>query len=153
MHRRHVSGRESIWEYPRTPVVQSARRRIRVIHRNTTIADTRRALRVCEKGHPPSYYLPPEDVRMRFLEPARRKTFCEWKGIAIYFDLRIRGERLAEAAWSYPRPRRGLEPIRDFIAFYAAPFDDCLVGGEKAHPEPREFYGGWITSDIEGPFR
>ena len=153
MQTSQLSGRESIWEYPRTPIIRSANRHIQVIHDNTNIADTTRALKVCENGHPPSYYLPPEDVRMELLVPCERKTFCEWKGIATYFDVVVAGHKLAEAAWSYPEPRRGFESIRDFVAFYPRLFDTCMVDGEEARPEPRPFYGGWITSDLEGPFR
>ncbi len=153
MRTRHVSGRESIWEYPRPPVIRPDHRRIQVIHADTRIADTSRALRVCETGHPPSFYIPPEDVRMELLDPCDRNTYCEWKGVADYFDLVVGDERIAEAAWCYPEPSRGFESIRDFIAFYPSLVDSCLVDGELARPEPRPFYGGWITSDIEGPFR
>lgn len=153
MRTRHITGRESIWEYPRPPAVRSTRRRIQVIHQKTRIADTTRAIRVCETGHPPSYYVPPEDVRMELLEPCDRQTFCEWKGVADYFDLHVGDDCVEQAAWTYTEPSRGFESIRDFVAFFAHRVDTCLVDGEQAHPEPRPFYGGWITSDIEGPFR
>ena len=153
MRTRHVSGRESIWDYPHPPAVRSTRRRIQVIHANTLIADTVRALRVCERGHPPTYYVPPEDVRMELLEPGDKKTFCEWKGLAIYYDLYIDDQLVEEVAWQYPEPSRGFESIRDFVAFYADRLDRCLVDGEEVIPEPGSFYGGWITSDIEGPFQ
>ncbi len=149
----HDSGRESIWEYPRPPIVLPAKQHIQVIHGGTSIADTHRALRVCETGHPPSIYIPPEDVRMELLEPVDRTTFCEWKGVANYFDLCVGEERVAEVAWYYREPNRGFESIQNFVAFYPGRVDECLVGGEHARPEPRPFYGGWITSDIEGPFR
>lgn len=153
MRRVHGSSRESIWEYPRPPIVVPEKRRVQVIHAETSIASTQRALRVCETGHPPSLYIPPEDVRMELLEPVDRKTFCEWKGVATYFDLCVAQERVAEAAWCYQEPRRGFESLRDFLAFYPGRLDQCLIDGEQARPEPRPFYGGWITSDIEGPFR
>lgn len=148
-----VSTRESIWEYPRIPIVEPVNRHIEVIHNNSCISDTRRALRVCENGHAPSFYLPPEDVRMELLEPSGFKTFCEWKGVASYFDLVVGSEYVPDAAWVYREPSRGFEAIRDFISFYPARVDACLLDGEIASPEPRSFYGGWITSDLEGPFR
>ncbi len=145
--------RESIWEYPRPPAIRPTHRRIQVIHSRTLIADTTRALRVCETGHPPTYYLPPEDVRMELMAPNDHRTYCEWKGIADYYDLHVADAVVEAAAWCYPDPKRGFESIRNFIAFYPARVDQCLVDGEQAQPEPRSFYGGWITSEIEGPFR
>ncbi len=153
MKRVQPPGRESIWEYPRTPVIRPTPRHIQVLHAHTAIADTTRSLRVCENGHPPSYYIPPEDIRMELLDPCERKTFCEWKGIATYFDVCVGDEKIAEAAWSYEDPSRGFESLRNYVAFYPSPFDACLVDGEQVRPEPRSFYGGWITSEIEGPFR
>ncbi|MCS7289004.1 MAG: DUF427 domain-containing protein, partial [Roseiflexus sp.] len=57
-------GQESVWDYPRPPRVEPTSRRVRVVFGGVTIADTRRALRVLETSHPPTYYIPPEDVRM-----------------------------------------------------------------------------------------
>lgn len=147
------SGRESIWEYPRTPVVQPEFRRIRVVHNHTPIADTHRARRVCEMGHPPTYYIPPEDVRLELMETTDHKSFSEWKGIAVHYDLLLDGDRIPSAGWHYPEPSRRFEDIRDFVSFYPHRVDHCLVDGEEAVPEPREMYGGWITSELEGPFR
>ena len=150
---RRTTGRESIWEYPRIPTVEPAARHIRVIHRNTTIADTTRARRVCEMGHPPTYYIPPEDVRLELLQPNGATTFCEWKGIAEYFDLYVGDEVVESVAWYYTDPVRGFDAIEAFLAFYPRRVDRCLADGEEVQPEPNDFYGGWITSDIQGPFR
>ena len=63
------------------------------------------------------------------------------------------GQRLTNAAWSYPAPTAGFAVLRDHLAFYAAPFDSCTVGGEQVVPQGGGFYGGWITSDLAGPFK
>jgi hypothetical protein len=39
------------------------------------------------------------------------------------------------------------------MAFYPAKMDACYVNGEKVIPQPGDFYGGWITSNIVGPFK
>lgn len=150
---RRTSGRESIWNYPRTPVVRPEHRRIQVIHADIRLADTTRARRICEMGHPPTYYLPPEDVRLELLEPTEDKSFSEWKGIAVHFDLHLDGQVVSRAGWHYPDPSRRFEQIRDFVAFYPHRIDACLVDDEQVVAEPRESYGGWITSELEGPFR
>ncbi len=118
------------------------------------IADTTRSHRVLETTHPPVYYVPSGNVRAGVLEPSRGgTTFCEWKGSATYFDVVVGDRRAERAAWSYPDPSTGFEPIRDALAFYCAPMDACFVGDEQATPQPGGFYGGWVTSGIAGPFK
>ena len=89
----------------------------------------------------------------QFLEPNPRRSLCEWKGQARYWDIVLGGERLEAAAWSYASPTESFAGIRDHFAFYPEPFDRCLVDGEAAVPQPGQFYGGWITSREAGPFK
>ncbi len=146
-------GQESVWDYPRPPRLEPVGKRIRVTFNGVAIADTRRAWRVLETSHPPVYYIPPEDLRRDLLVRTPRSSFCEWKGLARYVTVRV-GERSAEAAgWTYPEPTAGFEPIRDHVAFYPAAMDRCTVDGEEARPQPGRFYGGWVTSDVVGPFK
>lgn len=146
-------GKESVWDYPRPPRVEETSRRIRVVFNGVVIADTTRALRVLETSHPPVYYIPPEDIRMEHLRRTGRRTFCEFKGQASYYTVQV-GDRTAEdAAWSYDRPARGYERIAGHIAFYASRMDACYVDDEQVVAQPGDFYGGWITSDIVGPFK
>jgi uncharacterized protein (DUF427 family) len=146
-------GQESVWDYPRPPRLEKCSKHIQVVFNDVVIVDSLRAWRVLETSHPPVYYSPPEDIRMEFLTPVSSSTLCEWKGQARYFDLRV-GERLASrAAWCYPNPDAAFESIRNYLAFYAGPMDACLVDGERARPQPGSFYGGWITSDVVGPFK
>lgn len=146
-------GQESVWDYPRPPRLEQARRHIRVEHQGLVVADTRRAWRVLETSHPPVYYIPPDDVDLSLLRPTRRRTFCEWKGHAVYHDLAVGESLVEEAAWSYPDPTPAFAPIRDHLAFYASRVDLCSVDGEVATGQRGDFYGGWITSDIVGPFK
>ncbi len=146
-------GQESVWDYPRPPRVEEVPQRIQVIFSGVTIADTRAAKRVLETSHPPTYYLPREDVRMEYLTEEAGGSFCEWKGRARYYSVAV-GQRRAEgAAWSYPDPRPGYAAIKDHIAFYAGPMDACTIDGERVKPQPGGFYGGWITANIVGPFK
>ncbi len=147
------SGRESIWEYPRKPVLRPAACHIQIFHRRTIIADTQRALKLRENGHAPTYYIPPSDVRMELLEPSVHRTFCEWKGVASYFHLVVGGDSVLDAAWTYEEPVEEYGDLANYLGFYPAHLDACLVEGEPARPEPRRYYGGWITSELEGPFR
>jgi uncharacterized protein (DUF427 family) len=146
-------GQESVWSYPRPAVAEPSARHIRIVHRGVVIAETRRAVRTLETSHPPSYYIPPADVAMDLLRKSTNRSFCEWKGAAAYFDVLVGGEVLEDAAWSYPNPSAGFVSLRDHIAFYARPFDLCAVDGETVTPQPGDFYGGWVTSHVAGPFK
>jgi uncharacterized protein (DUF427 family) len=118
-----------------------------------TVADSTRALRVLETSHPPAYYLPRDDVRTDLLEPAVGTTFCEFKGEASYFAVVV-GDRVArKAAWTYEDPAPGYEELAGMLCFYASRVDACYVGDEEVEPQEGDFYGGWITSDIVGPFK
>jgi uncharacterized protein (DUF427 family) len=145
--------KESVWDYPRPPRVEPTSRRIRVCFAGLLIADSTRALRVLETSHPPVYYIPPADIRMDLLEATARRTFCEFKGTASYWTVRAEGREALDAAWSYATPDRGFEAITGQLAFYASRVDECFVDEERVAPQAGSFYGGWITADIEGPFK
>ena len=144
---------ESVWDYPRPPKVEASQRRVRVEFAGETIAETTRAYRVLETSHPPVYYIPPEDVHSEFLRPSRRQTYCEFKGQASYYDLVARGREVRDVAWYYPEPTPRFEAIRDHVAFYPGRVDAAWVDDEQVAAQEGDFYGGWITAEIEGPFK
>jgi uncharacterized protein (DUF427 family) len=124
-----------------------------VVFNDIIIAETNRAVRVLETSHPPVYYIPDGDVQQRFLSDSDHQSYCEFKGLATYYTLKV-GEKVAtNAAWSYHNPASGYESIKDYIAFYPGRVDACYVDGEHIQAQDGDFYGGWITSDIEGPFK
>ena len=146
-------GQESAWDYPRPPALEATAAHLVVVLGGATIAETRRAYRVLETSHPPTYYFPPDDVLDGALAAVDGTSFCEWKGRAHYFDVRG-GNRVAPgAAWGYDAPNPRFEPIRGYVAFYPAPMDACYVDGERAVPQDGGFYGGWITANVVGPFK
>jgi uncharacterized protein (DUF427 family) len=126
---------------------------VTVVLGGETIADTTRALRVLETSHPPAFYLPRADVAPGALAPAEGGSFCEWKGAAAYLDVRGGGVTAARAAWYYPDPVPAFAALRDHVALYPGAMDACTVGGERVRPQEGGFYGGWITSEIVGPFK
>jgi uncharacterized protein (DUF427 family) len=146
-------AQESVWDYPRPPRLEPCTRRLQVMFAGQVIADTRRGYRVLETSHPPTYYFPPEDVRQAFLAPNAPRTFCEFKGQASYFDLRVQDRHVAEAAWCYPDPTPAFAAIRGYFCFYASRVDACFVDEEPVQAQAGDFYGGWITRDIQGPFK
>ncbi|HBL29650.1 MAG TPA: hypothetical protein DD490_22680 [Acidobacteria bacterium] len=146
-------GQESVWDYPRPPRVEATSRHLQVIFNGVVIADTVRAMRVLETSHPPVYYFPPEDVRRDLLHENEDGSWCEWKGLARYYDIEVGDRRAASAAWYFPLPSRIYEEMMGWIAFYPQRVDRCLVDGEVVVPQPGGFYGGWITRDVVGPFK
>ncbi len=150
-----AAGVESVWDYPRPPRLEATARQLRVVHGGVVVAETGRALRVLETSHPPVYYLPQADIRMDLLRPSLlRGSFCEFKGGASYWDLAVGGGPLVRGvAWSYGAPTRGFGALKDHLAFYASKVDECTVDGERVEAQPGDFYGGWITSWVRGPFK
>lgn len=146
-------GQESVWAYPRPAIAQSTDARITIEHAGTIVASTRSAVRTLETSHPPSYYIPPADIAPGVLRRAAGSSFCEWKGAATYWDVVIGDLVIPKVGWSYPSPTAPFAMLRDHIAFYAAPFDRCSVDGETVTAQPGEFYGGWITGKLAGPFK
>ena len=148
---------ESVWDYPRPPRLEPSSQRVQVIHRGRVIAESGRTLRVLETSHPPVYYIPPADIAMASIRPStRRGSVCEFKGTASYWSLVLEEEpslQVADVAWSYPRPLAPYSALRDHLAFYASRMDACFVDGEQVQPQPGDFYGGWITSRVSGPFK
>lgn len=142
-----------MWSFPRPAIAEPTAAHIVIEHRGVVVADTRRAVRTLETSHPPSYYIPPDDIAPGLLRHAGGGSFCEWKGATRYWDVDVNGVTLSRVGWSYPSPTPGFASLRDYIAFYAAPFDRCTVDGEVVVPQPGDFYGGWITSKLAGPFK
>ncbi len=146
-------GQESVWEYPRPPRLEEFRGSITIELGGRVIASTDRGWRVLETSHPPTYYLPRQAFAEGVLRDAPGSSWCEWKGQARYYDLVTDTAVASKAAWTYPRPTRGFEPIAGAIAVMAGQMDLCTVNGETVVPQPGGFYGGWITSQVGGPFK
>jgi len=145
--------RESVWDYPRPPALESCTRRVRIELGGVTVADSIAALRVLETSHPPTIYVPPADVAAECLQPGAGRSLCEWKGIATYFDVAAGGRHEASAAWTYREPAERFAALRDHVAFYPGRMDACWLDEERVSSQPGDFYGGWITNDLHGPFK
>ena len=146
-------GQESVWDYPRPPSALVTPRHVLVEFGGQVVADTRRAIRVCETSHPPTYYVPREDLATHLLERGQGGSWCEWKGQATYWDVVVGDRRAPSVGWSYESPSPGYEHLAGAVAFYPGRLDRVTVDGEVVRPQPGNFYGGWITDDVVGPFK
>ena len=145
-------SRENVQSYPRPPALEPVPQRITIRLGGVLVADTTRAFRVLETHHAPTYYLPPEDIAAT-LRPVQGSSYCEWKGVARYFDV-IAGHKTAHrAAWAYDRPTTGFVALAGHMAFYAGLMDEAWVGDLRVIPQPGDFYGGWVTPNLEGQIK
>ena len=145
---------ERVSSYPRPPRLEPSDEHILVTALGETLAETDRSLRVLETFHPPTYYLPPEAMRSELLKAVGgRPSFCEWKGVASYFDVVVGDRSLERAVWTYPSPSERFRELAGWFALYPQRMDGCWVNEELVTPQQGGFYGGWITSRVEGPFK
>ena len=145
---------ERVWDYPRPPAVVPCERRVRVELAGAVLADSTRALRVLETSHPPTIYVPLGDVREELLaESNARSTWCEFKGAARYLDAVVDSRRFEAVAWTCPDPSPGYEALRHHVAFYPGRVDAAWLDDERVQAQQSDFYGGWITGDLVGPFK
>ena len=143
------AGEESVWDYPRPPAIQPDTRRVVVKIGEQIIADSTKAIRILETASPPTVYIPPNDINFSLLANASGSSLCEWKGAAHYFCLNGRREAIG---WSYATPFEGFEAIANYLSFYPAKVE-CYIDSERVQPQHGGFYGGWVTSEIIGPFK
>lgn len=144
---------EDVWSYPRPPAVVASDELVVVELGGVEVVRTTAALRVLETSHPPVYYLPIDDFVPGALTPGQGSSFCEFKGAARYLDVHGGGVSRPAAAWNYPHPEPGYEELAERVAVYAQQMDECTVAGEVVTPQPGRFYGGWVTSQVVGPFK
>ena len=142
-----------MWDYPRPPRLERTDALVRVEHAGQVIGETTKAWRVLETSQAPGFYLPPDDLDLTRLRPSPHRSFCEWKGQAGYVDVVVGEAVSADAGWTYPAPTPPFAAIVDHVAFYPQRVDGCFVDGEQVQANEGDFYGGWITSKVVGPFK
>ena len=145
-------GQESVWDYPRPPKVVADQRHVVVRLEETIIADSRATVRILETAGPPTFYIPPKDVRGELLQPFPGASVCEWKGTAKYWALKTSAPAREAMAWSYPAAQSPYELIAEYFSFYPGRVE-CFVNNQRVRGQPGYFYGGWVTDEIVGPWK
>ena len=147
------AGQESLWDYPRPPSVDPSDQLVEIKTADgVLVSSSRRTVRIKETAGAPTYYIPPDDVKMELLAPEQGCSFCEWKGSTSYWSVKTTASVIRSACWSYPHPLEGYEAVKGYIGFYPGKLE-CYVDGERVSPQPGEFYGGWVTHNIVGPMK
>ena len=86
---------------------------MKAIWKNTVIADSDDTIEM--EG---SVYFPPDSLKLEYLQPGDRTSYCPWKGNARYYSIHVDGEINENAAWCYREPRSYASVIRDYMAFW-----------------------------------
>lgn len=147
---------EKVSEYPRPPKLQEIQGEVRIIHKKKLIVESTKYIRILEKFHAPTIYIPRYDFFERVMQRSNTKaTYCEWKGFASYWNICLNGQSIliANAGWSYDQPTAQFLPLIDHIAIYSHLVDECWLEGERVSHQGGEFYGGWVTRNVEGPYK
>ena len=158
-----IEGQESVWDYPRPPVCVSDDREVVVRVGACEIARSMNAVRVLETASPPTIYIPSEDVNLELLVKSSQRSFCEWKGSASYWSLVVnrksvdsysddRPLQIRDCGWSYESPSARFAQLENHFSFYPGRVE-CWLGGERVRAQLGGFYGGWVTSEIVGPWK
>ena len=112
-------GKEIKIPGPDHPItISPAEGKVRVTVAGRIVAESTRALRLEEMGHPRVYYLPRSDANMELLERTGRTTHCPYKGDASYFSINADGKTLENSIWTYETPFPAMTEIAGHLAFY-----------------------------------
>jgi uncharacterized protein (DUF427 family) len=109
--------------------VHTGSQHVRVVIGGEVIADSRRPLVLEETRCPTRFYLPRPDVRLDLLERTATRTHCPYKGDASYWSVRIGGQVVVDAAWSYEDPLPERDDIRGYLCFYPSRVDGFTIDG------------------------
>ena len=90
------------------------------------IAATTDVVALEEKGYPPRYYLARDGINMACLEKTKKTTYCPFKGLATYYVIRGPQGEIRDGVWSYERPYREAELVRDRLAFDTTKVDEVV---------------------------
>ncbi|WP_171206335.1 MULTISPECIES: DUF427 domain-containing protein [unclassified Ruegeria] len=140
---------EDVQDYPRPPALREVPHNVRIEFGGRTIVETDQAFQVLETHHAPTYYIPPHDIDAVLTKTSIR-SYCEWKGVASYWDVQSGAAKATKAAWSYEEPTTRFEQIKGYVAFFAGLMGGCFVGKHRVIPQPGDFYGGWVTENLKG---
>lgn len=143
-------NKESVWDYPRPPRIEAVQDTVLLkLDKETLLCKSQSSFRILETSHPPTIYIPQKDIQMDFLKKNSHNSFCEWKGKAEYWNLIYQGKFIKNIAWSYPNPDMKYEELKDHLSFYPSKLYSCFIGDELVQAQEGDFYGGWITSNLE----
>ena len=142
--------------YPRPPKLELVKGSVEIFFKGDLVVSTNKYIRILETYHPPSIYIPISSFRSVTLTiSVKKKTYCEWKGLATYLDLHSHSKPFTAvgAGWTYQKPKINYASLLGHIAIYSHLVDEAWLDGELVSNQLGGFYGGWITRSVQGPFK
>jgi uncharacterized protein (DUF427 family) len=125
---------EPVVSHPHDPFkridILASTRHVRVEWDGRLLAESSRPLLLFETSLPIRFYLPRADVAVE-LEATDTVSDCAYKGRASYFSV---PDGPADIAWTYHRPLREAEPVRDHVAFFNEKVDIIVDGQRRQRP-------------------
>lgn len=123
---------------PRAIEIARSPKWVRVYFGGGLIADSKDVILLRQKGRPPVYYFPRQDVRTEFLE--ERGRIGKFPGLGKVHLLTVRaGDRVAEnAAWVVTEPTPDAVEVEGAIAFKWAEMDHWFEEDEEVHIHARD---------------
>jgi uncharacterized protein (DUF427 family) len=100
---------------------------VRVTVAGKIVVESKRALRLEEKGYPPVYYLPRSDANMSLLVRTTHYTYCPYKVDCTYYSIPVGETKSEYAVWTYEKPYEAIADIKEYLAFYPTRVDAIEV--------------------------
>jgi len=123
-----AAGKEIKIPGPDHPItISAAEGTVRVTVAGRIVAESYNALLLEEKGYPPVYYIPRDDVDMSLLARTTHYTYCPYKGDCTYYSIPMGGAESEFAVWTYEEPYEAVARIKEHLAFYPARVDAIEV--------------------------
>ena len=115
-------------------------RRMRALIGDQVVLDSVRGRLLYESNHPPTLYVPLEDIDGSLLESSDTTTHCPFKGDASYRSLRV-GDRVVEdAIWLYEDPIPDASWLEGYASLYWEKADAWFVEDERVFSHLRDPY-------------
>ena len=96
--------------------------RVRAYSGDHLVADTGAARVMFETRLPHAIYVPEQDV-VGLGQVSAHRTFCPFKGTAVYRDLVVGEQTIANAVWSYPRALPEAQAVAGYVGFMPGVID------------------------------
>ena len=145
---------QDVWDFPRPPAIVACERRVRVEVAGAVVADSAAALYVLETSHPPTLYIPADDVRQTSSSrPTRAGRPASSRAARTTWTSSSARTVAARSPGPIRTPWKGYEALARHVSFYPGRVDAAWLGDEHVTAQEGDFYGGWITRDLVGPFK
>lgn len=120
--------------------LEPTERRVRAVVDGTTIADSTHAQLLFLPPPYNSYAFPRSDVQLDLLSDSGAPTSMPGVGEVKHWSVAAGGNVREDAAWTFPHPPQGLEPLTDLVVFPWNLMDAWYEEDDEVFVHPRDPY-------------